>query len=191
MLIFLKNRFGYKKWNHLESFIYFSPCKDVLGAFRRCPAWDNLPTDIQPVPIWYPALLPGDVNLPLQDQAGQQKDWGAPCGVSAEYYPWVQSGHFGASSRQKKSWNFTGKSTKDSFHNHNQEITQTERDMWEASGVPLPETHRYQAGLTFRLTRKWSKYVYLYYIPSALCVLVSFNSFFIKPQVAGNNCQCS
>jgi len=63
------------------------------------------------------------------------------------------------------------------------EISQTERDMWEASGVPLPETHRYQAGLTFVLTRKWSKYIYLYYIPSALCVLVSLNSFFIKPQV--------
>ena len=56
--------------------------------------------------------------------------------------------------------------------------------MWEAAGVPLPETHRYQAGLTFRLKRMWSKYIYLYYIPSALCVLVSLNSFFIKPEVA-------
>ena len=49
--------------------------------------------------------------------------------------------------------------------------------------MPLPETHYHQAGITFKLTRLWSKYVYLYYIPSGLCVLASLNSFLIKPEV--------
>ena len=60
---------------------------------------------------------------------------------------------------------------------------QAERELWEAEGVPLPETHYHQAGLTYKLTRLWSKYVYLYYIPSGLCVLASLNSFLIKPEV--------
>ena len=49
--------------------------------------------------------------------------------------------------------------------------------------MPLPETHYHQAGITFKLTRLWSKYIYLYYIPSGLCVLASLNSFLIKPEV--------
>ena len=68
----------------------------------------------------------------------------------------------------------------------NQAITekiQAERELWEAGGVPLPETHYHQAGLTYKLTRMWSKYVYLYNIPSGLCVLASLNSFLIKPEV--------
>ena len=62
-------------------------------------------------------------------------------------------------------------------------IIQAERELWEAEGVPLPETHKHQAGFTYKLTRMWSKYVYLYYIPSGLCVLASLNSFLIKPEV--------
>ena len=57
------------------------------------------------------------------------------------------------------------------------------KELWAAANVTLTETSYDQAGFTFKLTRLWSKYIYLYYIPSALCVLASLNSFFVKPEV--------
>ena len=39
-----------------------------------------------------------------------------------------------------------------------------------------------QAGFTYKLTRIWSRYVFVYYIPSTLCVLASWISFFVKPE---------
>ena len=41
-----------------------------------------------------------------------------------------------------------------------------------------------KAGFVFHLERKWTRYVFIYYIPSALCVITSWASFLISPQVS-------
>ena len=40
-----------------------------------------------------------------------------------------------------------------------------------------------QRGFTYKLTRQWSKYIFIYYIPTSMCVLISWMSFFVKPEV--------
>jgi len=35
-----------------------------------------------------------------------------------------------------------------------------------------------KAGFVFQLERKWTRYIFIYYIPSSLCVITSWASFF-------------
>ena len=41
-----------------------------------------------------------------------------------------------------------------------------------------------KAGFVLQLERKWTRYIFIYYIPSALCVITSWASFLISPQVS-------
>jgi len=42
---------------------------------------------------------------------------------------------------------------------------------------------RSQTGFVFQLKRRWTRYIFIYYIPSSLCVITSWVSFLISPQV--------
>ena len=41
-----------------------------------------------------------------------------------------------------------------------------------------------QTGFIFQLKRRWTRYIFIYYVPSALCVITSWVSFLISPQVS-------
>ena len=40
-----------------------------------------------------------------------------------------------------------------------------------------------QTGFVFQLSRRWTRYIFIYYLPSALCVITSWASFLINPEV--------
>merc|ERR1719244_520867 len=47
-----------------------------------------------------------------------------------------------------------------------------------------------KAGFVFQLERKWTRYIFIYYIPSSLCVITSWASFLISyswPYVSPSN----
>ena len=55
--------------------------------------------------------------------------------------------------------------------------------MVEFYGVPQSSWRYSQTGFVFKLSRRWSRYIFIYYLPSALCVVTSWASFLINPQV--------
>ena len=50
-------------------------------------------------------------------------------------------------------------------------------------GVPASAWRWSQTGFIFHLSRRWPKYTFIYFIPSGLCVVTSWVSFLIDPQV--------
>jgi len=53
----------------------------------------------------------------------------------------------------------------------------------EFYGVSSSKWRYSQTGFIFQLSRRWSRYIFIYYLPSGLCVLTSWASFLINPQV--------
>ena len=61
-------------------------------------------------------------------------------------------------------------------------------DTWqEFYGVPASSWRWSQTGIVFNLSRRWTRYIFIYYLPSALCVVASWASFLINPQVSDFN----
>merc|ERR1712013_481143 len=50
-------------------------------------------------------------------------------------------------------------------------------------GVPTSSWAWAQAGFAFHLSRRWTRYIFIYYLPSSLCTITSWASFLINPQV--------
>ena len=63
-------------------------------------------------------------------------------------------------------------------------IFQTDVDSWiQFYGIPASSWRWSQTGFVFHLSRRWTRYIFIYYLPSGLCVITSWASFLINPQV--------
>ena len=71
------------------------------------------------------------------------------------------------------------------------DIFQGEVDSWiQFYGIPTSSWRWSQTGFVFQLSRRWTRYIFIYYLPSSLCVITSWASFLINPQVNHSNGFC-